>query len=136
MQPETKTASASPAPPTTAEISHETFQTLLEDWLGQQSPEVTAQLTLDYESDVKSIYLAFATQCMEDLEHDLSLVFQHIEPDKEFSQVAKGKLVKRFRAYCLLKTSGSPTLTDSSVTSASGASQKTCSRSARTIHDR
>ncbi len=93
MQLERKTASTSPAPPTTAEITAEKFLTLLEDWLCLHSPEVAAQLTLDYDADIKPIHVAFAEHCMDDLERHLSLLFQYVEPDVELTRVAKGKPV-------------------------------------------
>ena len=110
VQVETKTASTSPAPPTTAEISPDKFQTLLEDWLSLQSPEVTAQLTLDYESDVKPIHVPFAEHCMEDLECHLSVLFQYVEPDLELTRVGKGKLVKQKSRLLLVENQRIPRL--------------------------
>ena len=45
--------------------------------------QLAAPLMLDYESDVKPIHVAFAEQCMEDLERHFSLAFQQVEQDLE-----------------------------------------------------
>ena len=117
-------ASTSPAPPTTAEITAQKFLTLLEDWLRKRSPGEAAQLTLDYDADVKPIHEAFAANSMDDLGRHLSLLFQAVVHNVELTRDNKERLARDFRGYCFSKTSGSHTLSDSSVTSVLGASQK------------
>ena len=71
---------------------------------------MAAQHTLDYESDVKPIHVAFAEHCVEDLERHLSLLFQYVEPDVKLTRVAKGKLAKQNLRLLLVENQRFPHL--------------------------